>query len=138
MNFLILIFIFLDPIDCLYSKCHPVKPDVINVHLVPHSHDDTGYRKTVDEYFYGLNNDANVFSGGTKGGIQYTIYSVLDALERNPERRFNQVEMAFFWRWWREASQEDQERLRAVIRSGQFNFLLGRGFNLIGRHFHQI
>ena len=76
MNFLVFIFIFLDFIDCLYSKCHPVKPDVINVHLVPHSHDDTGYRKTVDEYFYGLNNDANVFSGGTKGGIQYTIYSV--------------------------------------------------------------
>ena len=76
MNFLVFIFIFLDFIDCLYSKCHSVEPDVINVHLVPHSHDDTGYRKTVDEYFYGLNNDANVFSGGTKGGIQYTIYSV--------------------------------------------------------------
>ena len=60
----------------------------------------------------------------TKGGIQYTIYSVLDALERNPERRFNQVEIAFFWRWWLEASQKDQERMRAVIRSGQFNFLL--------------
>ena len=66
MNFFILILIFLDYIDCRYSSCHPVKPDVINVHLVAHSHDDTGYRKTVDEYFYGLNNDANVFSGGTK------------------------------------------------------------------------
>ena len=66
MNFFILIFIFLDFIDCRYSSCNPVKPDVINVHLVAHSHDDTGYRKTVDEYFYGLNNDANVFSGGTK------------------------------------------------------------------------
>ena len=75
---------------------------------------------------YGLNNDANVFSGGTKDEIQYTIYSVLDALERNPERRFNQVEITFFWRWWRKASQKDQEQMRAVIRSGQFNFLSGK------------
>ena len=56
------------------------------------------------------------------------LVSVLDALERNPERRFNQVEIAFFWRWWREATQKDQERMRAVIRNGQFNFLLGRIF----------
>ena len=66
MNFFILIFTFLDFIECRYSACHPVKPGVINVHLVAHSHDDTGYRKTVDEYFYGLNNDANILTGGTK------------------------------------------------------------------------
>ena len=64
------------------------------------------------------------------------LVSVLDALERNPERRFNQVEIAFFWRWWREATQKDQERMRAVIRNGQFNFLLGRV--LIRRYYHPI
>ena len=30
------------------------KPDeIVYVHLVPHSHDDVGWRKTVDEYFTG-------------------------------------------------------------------------------------
>ena len=48
----------------------------------------------------------------------------MDALERNPTRRFNQVEIAFFWRWWREANDQDQARMRSVIRNGQFNFLL--------------
>ena len=34
----------------LYSviNCEP-----LNVHLIPHTHDDVGYRKTIDQYYYG-------------------------------------------------------------------------------------
>ena len=101
------------------ETCNEVRPGVLNVHLVAHSHDDTGYRKTVDQYYYGTNNDK------TKGGIQYTIDSVLDALEANKSRRFNQVEIAYFWRWWREASHHDQLRMRRLIEQRRFSFLLG-------------
>jgi alpha-mannosidase len=33
---------------------------VLNVHLVPHSHDDVGWLKTVDQYFVGSNNSIQV------------------------------------------------------------------------------
>ncbi|KAJ4941677.1 hypothetical protein JOQ06_011554, partial [Pogonophryne albipinna] len=38
---------------CGYESCHATQPDMLNVHLVPHTHDDVGWLKTVDQYFYG-------------------------------------------------------------------------------------
>lgn len=35
------------------QSCHPTKPNMLNVHLVPHTHDDVGWLKTIDQYYYG-------------------------------------------------------------------------------------
>lgn len=35
------------------QTCPTVQPDMLNVHLVAHTHDDVGWLKTVDQYFYG-------------------------------------------------------------------------------------
>lgn len=35
------------------QTCPKVQPDMLNVHLVAHTHDDVGWLKTVDQYYYG-------------------------------------------------------------------------------------
>jgi CBS-domain-containing membrane protein len=66
----------------------------VTVHVVPHSHDDVGWLKTVDEYFDGARNDIQ------KTNVEVELTAVMNALLRNPERTFSEVEMKFFSMWW--------------------------------------
>ena len=37
--------------QCDYSSCPEGDPQMLNVHLIAHSHDDVGWLKTVDQYY---------------------------------------------------------------------------------------
>lgn len=50
------------------------------VHVVPHTHDDVGWLKTVDQYYAGLNNTiAHAY-------VKMIITTVMQSLLENPER----------------------------------------------------
>lgn len=107
------------PERCDFRRCTAPDPGKLNVHLVPHSHDDVGWLKTVDQYFYGSRMDIQ------KAGIQYTIDSVIEALARGKDRRFIQVETVYFWMWWKEQSEETRAIVRELVKTGKrvFSFL---------------
>ena len=57
----------LDDCPAPYSSCNLGKDGYINVHLVSHTHDDVGWLKTVDQYYYGSNN------GEQTAAVQYVL-----------------------------------------------------------------
>uniref|UniRef100_S4RY66 Alpha-mannosidase n=1 Tax=Petromyzon marinus TaxID=7757 RepID=S4RY66_PETMA len=101
------------------QNCPTSHPDMINVHFVPHTHDDVGWLKTVDEYYYGEKNDIQ------HAGVQYILDSVIPALEQNPSRRFIYVEMAFLKRWWKQQGEAMRRRVRALISQGRLEIING-------------
>ncbi|XP_048256757.1 lysosomal alpha-mannosidase-like isoform X2 [Haliotis rufescens] len=108
-----------DAATCGYESCNPVKEGMINVHIVPHTHDDVGWLKTVDQYFYGDHNDIQT------AGVQYILDSVIPELQKDPTRRFIYVEIAFFARWWREQDDSMRHVVKGLVKEGRLEFILG-------------
>ena len=107
------------PERCDYSQCPKWDPNDINVHLVAHTHDDVGWLKTVEQYYYGLKNDIQ------RAGVQYILDTVIEELIRNKQRRFIYVEIAFFWKWWQEQDEDQRMIVRELVRTGQLEFING-------------
>jgi len=92
---------------------------MINVHLVPHSHDDVGWLKTVDQYYYGSKNKIQ------HAGVQYILDSVMAELLKDPQRRFIQVETAFFAQWYNEQTASVQKTVKKLVNEGRLEFIGG-------------
>lgn len=56
------------------------------MHVLPHSHCDPGYKKTVESYYL--------------TEVQHILDSVVDALQQKADRRFVWAESVFLERWW--------------------------------------
>ncbi len=96
-------------------KTIPEKP--INVHLIPHSHDDVGWLKTVDDYYYGNHMEIQ------DAQVQYIIDTVVEELAQDPSKTFIYVEIAFFKRWWDQQNDHTKDKIRTLIKNGQFEFI---------------
>ncbi|XP_045541142.1 lysosomal alpha-mannosidase-like [Papilio machaon] len=104
---------------CGYDSCPEADASVLNVHIVPHTHDDVGWLKTVDQYYYGSRNNIQ------KAGVQYILDSVVKELWEDPKRRFIYVETAFFWMWWTKQTDKVRDKVRTLVRQGRLQMVGG-------------
>ncbi|XP_005095526.1 lysosomal alpha-mannosidase [Aplysia californica] len=96
---------------CGYESCNAEKPGMINVHLVPHTHDDVGWLMTVDQYYYKY--------------VQWILDGVIPELVADPSKRFIYVEIAFFSRWFRQQDKATQQVVKKLVNEGRLEFILG-------------
>ena len=97
--------------ECGYKACHKTEHKKLNIHLIAHSHDDVGYRQTADDYY--------------TNSVRTIITSVVKQLQVNSDRKFTQVEMYFFHRWWSEQNKQTQDLVKKLVENGQLVFSNG-------------
>ena len=108
--------------ECNLKDSTRSEEDKLQVHLVPHTHNDVGWLKTVDEYFYGANNSIQ------HAGVQYILDSVISQLRANRSKRFIYVEIAFFERWWNEQETDlkgkrMREEVKRLVQEKRLEFI---------------
>jgi hypothetical protein len=86
--------------------------------LVPRS-DDVGWLKTVDQYYYGSKN--SIAHANVRAILDATIAALLD----NPDRKFIEVEQAFFQRWWAVQTPDKQAQVQTLVAEGRLEFING-------------
>ena len=93
------------------NRCPSISDSKLNIHIISHSHDDVGWLKTVDEYY--------------SQNVQYIIDSYTENLLKDEDRKFIQVETAFFARWWRRQSTNTKNDYKKLVSEGRLQFTLG-------------
>lgn len=87
------------------------------MHLITHTHDDVGWLKTVDEYFSGTDQDTAIAE------VHLILSSVVDALIKDPAKKFTYVEMKFFQMWWERQTPDLQDQVRQLVDEHRLEFV---------------
>ncbi|CDW90125.1 glycosyl hydrolases family 38 protein [Stylonychia lemnae] len=112
-------FLHKDQVQGKDKKFQEKGPDHLYVHLIPHTHDDVGWLKTVDEYFAGSRYDIQI------GNVELILDTTIDALLENPDRKFSYVEMKFLTMWWKGQTEQRKDDVRKLVKEGRLEFLNG-------------
>lgn len=95
----------------LGGNCPQIRDNMLNVHVICHTHLDTGWVETFEQYYFGY--------------VQTIINSVVKSLYENPRRRFIFVETSFLMRWWRDQDNYTRSRFKKLVLNGQLEFISG-------------
>lgn len=109
---------FDDPDGGVWKQGFDIKYDAskyndkkLYVYVVPHSHCDPGWVKTLDTYF----NDQ----------VRGILDNMVIKLEAYPKMKFMYAEMSFFSMWWNQIDQYKKNKVKKLIENGQFEIITG-------------
>ncbi|PON76014.1 Glycoside hydrolase [Trema orientale] len=83
----------------------------LKIFVVPHSHNDPGWKLTVEEYY--------------ERQSRHILDTIVDTLSKDPRRKFIWEEMSYLERWWRDASDSKKESFVNLVKNGQLEIVGG-------------
>ncbi|XP_043723606.1 alpha-mannosidase 2-like [Telopea speciosissima] len=83
----------------------------LKVFVVPHSHNDPGWKLTVDEYY--------------DRQSRHILDTIVETLSKDERRKFIWEEMSYLERWWRDASEAKRKTFHNLVNNGQLEIVGG-------------
>lgn len=83
----------------------------LRVFVVPHSHNDPGWLRTVEEYY--------------QERSRRILSTIVQALRKDKKRKFIWEEMSYLERWWRDASEAEKRDFILLVKNGQLEIVGG-------------
>ncbi|KAF6174497.1 hypothetical protein GIB67_004691, partial [Kingdonia uniflora] len=83
----------------------------LKIFVVPHSHNDPGWKLTVDEYY--------------ERQSRHILDTIVESLSKDARRKFIWEEMSYLERWWRDAPETKRESFTDLVQNGQLEIVGG-------------
>ncbi|KAG8598208.1 hypothetical protein GDO81_002527 [Engystomops pustulosus] len=96
--------------DITYDE-HEWDNEILQVFLVPHSHNDPGWLKTFDDYF--------------RDQTQHILNNMVVKLQEDKQRKFIWSEISYFSKWWDGIDSQKRDAVKKLIDQQQLEIVTG-------------